>query len=183
MLKYPNPLLSRPFDLLSKKSLTEGSKGEPHCCLFFFFAEEHCSDFWVAELHCSDFRRFDGSLDVKSKVFRLECEVVSLLELSSKSSEPHCSVFFFSEEHCSDVWVAELHCSDFRRFDGRLEVESKALHLECEVASLSKLCSKSSESSMSFSSRNVEIFSKIYGAAKSPKLVLTLWPELWWSLF
>ena len=128
-----------------KKSFTEGSKGEPHCSVFFF-AKEHCSDFWVAELHSSDFRRFDGRLDVESKALRLEFGVACLSELCSKSSKPHCSVFFFAEEHCSDFWVAELHRSDYRR-------------LECEVVSLSELSNKLSESSMNCLSRNVEIWS------------------------
>ena len=84
----------------SKKSLTEGSKGEPHCFVFFF-AEEHCSDFWAAELHCSDYRRFDGRLDFESKTLRLECEVVSLSELCSKSSE--FSMNFISRN--SSTWA------------------------------------------------------------------------------
>ena len=50
------------------KSLTEESKGEPLCSVFFF-AEEHCSEFWAAELHCSDFRRFDGRLGLPLKVW------------------------------------------------------------------------------------------------------------------
>ena len=133
----------------SKKSLTERSRGEPHSSVFFF-----------AEEHCSDFRRFDGRLDFESKAFRLECEVVSLLELSSESSKPHSAVFFFAEVHCSDFLVAELHCSDFRYFDGRLDVESKSFRLECEVVSLSALCSNSFESSMNVFSGKVEIFYK-----------------------